>query len=186
VTSAEEALRAADAGVDVIAVQASAAGGHSATFTPDWVPAAKPLADLLAEVNHAVGLPKVAAGGLVDPDQVAAVIKCCAQAVMVGTALLLAPESGTSAAHRNALSNSDCDTVVTRAFTGRPARALPNAFLKAHNANAPLGYPAVHHLTRPIRRAGDPDYVNLWAGTGYRSAVELPAAQIMRDLTKAL
>jgi NAD(P)H-dependent flavin oxidoreductase YrpB (nitropropane dioxygenase family) len=137
-------------------------------------------------VSFTFGLPKVAAGGLVDPDQVAAVIKCCAQAVMVGTALLLAPESGTSAAHRNALSNSDCDTVVTRAFTGRPARALPNAFLKAHNENAPLGYPAVHHLTRPIRRAGDPDYVNLWAGTGYRSAVELPAAQIMRDLTKAL
>lgn len=185
VTSASEGLRAADAGVDVIAVQASAAGGHSATFTPGCVPPAKPLASLLAEVNHAVGLPKIAAGGLSSPDQVAAVIKCCAQAVMVGTALLLAPEAGTSQAHRTALSSSDRgDTVITRAFTGRPARALPNGFV--NHTDAPLGYPAVHHLTRPIRQAGDPEYVNLWAGTGYRSTVTSPAGQIMRGLTTDL
>ena len=189
VTCAEEALRAAEAGVDVIAVQASAAGGHSGTFAPERVPPAKPMAELLIEVNHAVGLPKIVAGGIVEPRQVAAAIRCCAQAVMVGTVLLLAPEAGTSDAHREALAEDRGDTVLTRAFTGRPARALPNTFLAAHQ-DAPLGYPALHHLTRPMRKAaaavGDPEYVNLWAGTGYRAATSRPAGQILRDLAVEL
>jgi nitronate monooxygenase len=109
---------------------------------------------------------------------------------MVGTALLLSPESGASAAHRSALSSVDHDTVVTRAFTGRPVRALPNAFLNAHGTAAPLGYPALHHLTRPMRKAaavaGNCEYVNLWAGAGYRSAAPKPAREVMCDLTAAL
>ncbi len=191
VTSPEEALQAVEAGVDVLAVQASVAGGHSGTLTPDRLPPATPLPALLAEIHHAVGLPMVATGGLCDPAAVAAALNGGAEAVMVGTALLLAPESGTSAVYRAALSGPDRgDTVVTRAFTGRPARALPNAFLQAHTTRAPLGYPALHHLTSPLRRAaaaaGDPEYVNLWAGTGYRAAIPQPAAEILRGLTADL
>ncbi len=190
VTSADEARRAADAGVDALVVQASAAGAHSGTFTPGRIPPAKPLAALLAEVDRAAGLPMVAAGGIAGPRQVADALAAGAQAVMVGTALLLAPESGTSAAHREALQSDRGATVVTRAFTGRPARALRNAFLDAHHAAAPSGYPAVHYLTRPMRKAaaaaGDPEYLNLWAGTGYRSAAPRPAAEILRDLAGEL
>ena len=40
-----------------------------------------------------------------------------------------------------------------RAFSGRPAGGLPNAFLAAYDGRGPLGYPALHHLTSPIRRA---------------------------------
>jgi len=190
VTSADEAVQAAEAGVDVLAVQASAAGGHSGTFTPGRIPQALPLPDLLAEIDKVVDLPTIAAGGIVEPGQVAAAIAGGAQAVMVGTVLLLAPESGTSHAYRAALRSERGDPVVTMAFTGRPARALPNAFLETHHAGAPLGYPAVHHLTRPMRKAaaaaGDPEYVNVWAGTGYRSATPRPAAQIMGDLAAEL
>ena len=42
VTSADEARQAAEAGVDVLAVQASAAGGHSGTFTAVAHPRAAP------------------------------------------------------------------------------------------------------------------------------------------------
>ena len=110
VTSAEEAHLAADAGVDVLAVQASAAGGHSATFTPHLVAAAAQLSALLPEINHAVGLPTIAAGGIADPGDVSAAIRSGAQAVMVGTVLLLSPESGTSATHRRALGDPDAAT----------------------------------------------------------------------------
>ena len=55
---------------------------------------------------------------------------------------------------------------------------------------APLGYPALHHLTSPIRRAaaalGDPEQVNVWAGTGYRQATDRPAAEILADLAAGL
>ena len=109
----------------------------------------------------------------------------------VGTVLLLAPESGTSAVHRAALGDpSRGDTVITRAFTGRPARALPNAFIATYDREAPAGYPALHHLTSPLRRAsaaaGDPERVHLWAGTGYRKAVDQPAETVLQGLAAAL
>jgi nitronate monooxygenase len=52
-----------------------------------------------------------------------------ADAVTVGTVLLRSNESGASAVHKAAIADATRgDTIVTRAFTGRPARALPNAF----------------------------------------------------------
>lgn len=54
VTSPAEARLAADAGADVLAVQASAAGGHSGTLTPEHVPASVPLTDLLGWIREAV------------------------------------------------------------------------------------------------------------------------------------
>jgi nitronate monooxygenase len=53
-------------------------------------------------------------------------------------------------------------------------------------AMAPEGYPAIHHLTSPIRKAaaaaGDPERINLWAGTGYRHATDAPAGEILKAL----
>jgi NAD(P)H-dependent flavin oxidoreductase YrpB (nitropropane dioxygenase family) len=77
-------------------------------------------------------------------------------------------------------------TVLTRAFTGRPARGIENRFIREHEAAAPLAYPEVHHLTAPLRAAaraeGDPDGLHMWAGETYELARELPAAQLAREL----
>ena len=132
-------------------------------------------------------LPVLAAGGTAGPDDVRAALDAGATAVMAGTALLLATEAGTSAVHRAALTDAASgEPLVTHAFTGRPARALPNAFLAEHDGHAPLGYPALHHLTSPIRRAaagsGDAGHANLWAGTGYRATRPAAAADIIRTL----
>jgi nitronate monooxygenase len=178
VTSPDEA-QLAD-GVDALVVQAPSAGGHSGTFTPSRPVAATPLADLVAAVRAVAGRPVLAAGGLANAPAVEAVLAAGADAAIIGTALLLADEAGTSAPYRSALAAADQDTVVTRAFSGRPARALPNDFIDRYDALAPAGYPAVHHLTSPIRRAaaaaGDPGRINLWAGTGYRHARAEPLA----------
>ena len=137
VTSAEEARIAADAGADMLAVQASAAGAHSGTLTPQRVPLAIPIAELIAQVRSAVTLPLVAAGGLATSADVAAVLRAGAQAAMVGTALLRADESGTSAAYQAALAGpSRGQTIVTRAFTGL-ARALRNEFTDRYSSCAP-------------------------------------------------
>jgi len=188
VTSVDEARLAAEAGLDALAVQAASAGGHSGTFTPDRPVERRPLVELVAAIRAAVQLPLIAAGGVAEARAVAAALHAGAQAVAVGTALLLAPEAGTSAAHRAGLTGRDRgDPVGIRSFSGRPAGGLANAFTAAHEGTAPLGYPAVHHLTRPIRRAaaaaGDPEYVNLWAGSGYRAIVERPAAETLRALS---
>jgi nitronate monooxygenase len=186
VTDLDEAGQAFEAGVDLLVVQAAAAGGHSGTFTPARVPAERALPELVREIRVGVGLPVLGAGGVAVADDVSAALAAGADAVVVGTALLLAHESGTSAAHRAGLAGASRTTTVIRAFTGRPARGLPNAFSEAYDAAAPIGYPALHHLTRPIRRAaaaaGDPERVNLWAGTGYHAARAAPAAEILRSL----
>ncbi|MDO3635425.1 NAD(P)H-dependent flavin oxidoreductase, partial [Mycolicibacterium arseniciresistens] len=59
VTSLEEAEAAAAAGVDMLAVQAAVAGGHSGTFTPDRMPSPLPIGELVAQVSGAVGLPVI-------------------------------------------------------------------------------------------------------------------------------
>ncbi|TKK91685.1 nitronate monooxygenase [Herbidospora galbida] len=191
VTSAEEARAAADRGVDLLAVQASAAGGHSGTLTPDRIPPEIPLPQLLGEVGAAVRLPLIAAGGIATPTAVGAALAAGADAVSVGTVLLRSDESGASAPHRDALADTRrrC-TVITRAFTGRPARGLRNEFTDRYTAEAPAGYPALHHLTSPIRKAaaaaGDPERINLWAGTGYHNAAAEPATRILTGLTRRL
>jgi nitronate monooxygenase len=187
VTSPDEARAAAEAGADLLAVQASAAGAHSGTWTPERIPDPVPLLELVASVRAETDRPIVAAGGLATPAEVAAILRAGAVAVMVGTALLRSDESGASAVHRAALADpSRRDPVVTRAFTGRPARGLPNTFTEKYGPIAPAGYPALHHLTSPLRKAataaGNPELVNLWAGTGYRHATTGPAGPILTGL----
>ena len=110
---------------------------------------------------------------------------------MVGTALLRTDEAGTTAPHRAALADpARGGTVVTRAFTGRFARGLRNDFTERYDGLAPAGYPAIHHLTTPLRRAaaaaGDAERLHLWSGTGYRGATEGPAGSVLARLAEGL
>ncbi len=185
VTSATEALLAEGA-ADLLAVQSAQAGGHFGTMTPRRPTPPLPLTDLVSSVRAVVPRPVIAAGGLGTAADVHRVLAVGAAAAMVGTALLRTDEAGTSATHRAALAERTRDTIVTRSFTGRPARGLRNEFIDDHDADAPLGYPALHHLTSPLRRAaaaaGDPERVHLWAGTGYRHATEESAAVALSRL----
>ncbi|MBP3082232.1 NAD(P)H-dependent flavin oxidoreductase [Mycolicibacterium fortuitum] len=187
VTCRGEAMIAAAAGADALVVQATTAGGHSGTFTPERPPEPLPIGELVASVTNAVDLPVIAAGGLGTAADIAEVLRAGASAAAVGTVLLLADESGASATHQAALQDSRrTETVVTHAFTGRPARGLRNRFTDTYTATAPYGYPALHFLTSPLRKAaaaaGDPELVHLWAGTGHRHARREPTEQILRRL----
>ncbi len=154
VTDPVEAVAAAERGVDVLLVQGEAAGGHSAVLDPRVPVRAVPLVELVRSVVAATPLPVVAAGGIGGAEDVGEQLAAGASAVAVGTAVLRTDEAGTSSTHRAALADAAFDrTVLTRAFTGRPARALANAFTRAH-PDAPLGYPALHppHAAAPDRR----------------------------------
>ncbi len=190
VTSEAEARRATELAFDALVVQSAAAGGHWGTLTPREPPQPVALPELIARIAGQGSPPLIAAGGLSSAGEVSAALLAGASAAIAGTALLLAPEAGTSSTHRAALLDPGAPaTVVTRAFTGRPARGLRNGFIDRHEAGAPLGYPAIHHLTAPLRRAaaaaGDAERLHLWAGTGYRAAREAPAGEILRELSGA-
>jgi nitronate monooxygenase len=186
VTDADEARRAVAAGAAMVVAQGGSAGGHSATTRPGSYRGDRGTAEVVREVRAAVGVPVVAAGGVGGAADVHALLAAGATAVQVGTMFLPATEAGTRPAHRAALGAAG-STVVTRAFTGQPARALRNRFTDEHTAEAPVGYPAVHHLTVPLRAAaaaaGDPHGLNLWAGTAFASARPAPAAEIVASLT---
>lgn len=188
VTNLDEARRSAAAGVDGLVVQSHLAGGHSGTWDPRRPPVETPLADLVTDVRHEVDLPVWAAGGIATPEDVDAVLAAGAEAAVVGTVLLRTPESGASQTYKDALAAGGTETVVTTAFSGRPARALRNAFVDSFDAQAPFGYPALHHLTSPIRKAaaarGDAGHLNIWAGAGHRHTTDAPAAAVLRRLAR--
>jgi NAD(P)H-dependent flavin oxidoreductase YrpB (nitropropane dioxygenase family) len=191
VTGPGEAERAADLGVDALAVQSAAAGGHWGTLTPAHPPEQLSLTELVVSVRAVAGLPIIAAGGLSTSKEIAAALQAGADAVAVGTVLIRSPESTASDVHKAALADpARTRRVLTRAFSGRPAGGLVNAFIQSYDAIAPLGYPAIHHLTSPLRMAaaaaGDPEPVSLWAGTGWRNATDEPVTEIMHRLCAAL
>jgi nitronate monooxygenase len=188
VTTVDEAELAAAAGADALIVQGTEAGGHQGIFAAD-APNQTPLLEALAAIRARLDLPLIAAGGIMSAADAAAAIDTGAAAVQIGTALLCTPEAATSAPHRAALlDHRYADTIITRAFSGRWARGLANRFALEH-ADAPNGYPQIHHLTRPLRaaatKAGDPDVPNLWAGTGWRAVTTDGAGAVVERLAAA-
>jgi nitronate monooxygenase len=183
VTSADEARLAEAAGADLLIVQGTEAGGHQGQFADD-APNRTPLLDALAAVGAASSVPMIAAGGVMTSADLRGVLAAGAIAAQLGTALLCTPEAGTSAVHRRALlERRYADTVLTRAYSGRHGRGLRNRFA---DFDAPAAYPEVHRLTRPLRAAaaaaGDDSVPNLWAGTGWASVQDAPAAEVVRAI----
>lgn len=187
VTSAEEAEQAAGV-ADVLVAQGAEAGGHRGSFADREDLPVLGLHELLPLVRARWSGGLVATGGIATAEAVAAALAAGADAVQAGSAFLLCPEAGTSEPHRIAL-QSGGETVLTRAYTGRLARGIRNAFFDAHDANAPVAYPEIHHVTAPLRRAarerGDASALNLWAGESYPLARAEPAADVVARLASA-
>ncbi len=111
-------------------------------------------------------------------------MKLGAAAVQLGTAFLPCPESGAPAVYKRALLEAKTDTtVITRAFSGRPARGIANTFIAmvAGNEHAILPFRQQNDFTRPMRNAaglkGVPDFISLWAGQGVARSRAMPAGE---------
>lgn len=187
VTSVSEAVVAASRGTDALVVQSRDAGGHRATSQSIDMPNDHGTVALVAAVRWVLEVPIVAAGGIMEASDVDDAFLSGASAVQCGTAFMLTPEAGTSAAVRAAYDDpAFTETVVTRSFTGRPARSLANRWT-AEFPEAPAFYPAVHQVTAPLRAAalaaGDTQRAHLWAGTGWRQARAEPAVDVVRRLS---
>jgi nitronate monooxygenase len=188
-TTVEEAHMLADAGVDVILAQGAEAGAHRGTFAGPFESAMVPTFRLVPSIRNAVSLPVIASGGIMDGRDISQALQLGASAAALGTAFLACPESGASETYKRAILAARTDaTVITRAFSGRPARGLANAFITkmTDKENMILPYPLQNILTRAMRTAaasrGDSGFLSLWAGTGVARARVLPAAELVKQL----
>ncbi len=188
-TTVAEARLLAEAGVDAIVAQGAESAAHRGTFAGPFESSMVPTLDLVRGIIAVDDLPVIATGGMMDGRDIAAALAAGASAAALGTAFLVCPESGAPDAYKRAILETARDTtVVTRAFSGRPARGLPNAFIRtlAGRENAILPYPLQNALTRAMRTAaaqqGKQEFLSLWAGQGVARARAMPAGELVARL----
>ena len=190
-TTVEEAVILDRVKVDAIVAQGAEAGGHRGGFPEDGASAMVGTIALVPQMVDAVSVPVVASGGIMDGRGIAAALALGASAVQMGTAFLTCEEAGVCEAYKAAvLGAHETDSVVTEAFSGRPARGVRNRFI-AEMANVePLPFPYQNSLTRPMRAAAsaqeNADYLSLWAGQGVRLARRKSGRDLVRALANEL
>jgi len=178
-TTVSEAKALEAGGVDAVIAQGSEAGGHRGSFLVDGDDGPVGTLALVPQVVDAVGVPVIAAGGIADSRQVAAVLALGAAAAQVGTAYLACPESGISDAWREAIAGASAEaTTITRSFSGRPARALANRATR--ELEGVLPYPAQMSLVAALR--DDQGFMPMFAGQSAAMARPVPAGELTREL----
>jgi NAD(P)H-dependent flavin oxidoreductase YrpB (nitropropane dioxygenase family) len=141
VGSTKQAVQVARDGADVVIAQGTEGGGHTGHVST--------LA-LLPQVLDAVDVPVVAAGGIGDGRGLAAALVMGCQGVWVGTRFLATVESGLADWQKaELLAAADQSPVISRAYTGKRFRLLPNRWTEAWEQAEvpPLGMPLQPVLT---------------------------------------
>ena len=181
--------RAQDAGVDVIVVQGTEAGGHTGK---------RATLPLLQEALTLTDRPVVAAGGIATGAGMAGALAAGAAGVWIGTPLLACPEALNSpAARARVQAAGGDDTVLTRAFDVAqrlawperwPGRALVNIFSREwHGRETDLARDLeVCRRVTEARRTDDLDLAPLYAGESVGLVTsERSATDVVRDLDAA-
>jgi nitronate monooxygenase len=188
-TSVDEARWLEEQGCDAIITQGFEAGGHRGMFLAEDVSTQIGTMALVPQVVDAVKVPVIAAGGITDARGTLAAFVLGAAAVQIGTAYLHCPEAQISPLYRQALKDAkDNETAITNVFTGRPARAIVNRFMREVGPMSDVApaFPLAAGALAPLRAksevAGSVDFTPLWSGQAAPLGRELPAAALTRQL----
>jgi enoyl-[acyl-carrier protein] reductase II len=179
----KHAVRAENAGADVVAAQGTEAGGHTGEIGT--------LA-LVPQVVDAVKIPVVAAGGIVDGRGVVAALALGAQGAVVGTRFIATHEATAAIQYRQALVRAEQDeTVRTRAYTGKPLRALKNPYIAKLEGDPKEMHPFPQQMMISSQRnvlgywrdQCDPANTCFPAGQGVGGFRDIkPAGEVLRDI----
>lgn len=189
-TTLAEAEALSESGVDAIVLQGAEAGAHRGSF----LPAADTMVGLFAlipQVSRKVQLPVIASGGIMEGRAISAAMSLGAVGVQMGTAFLLADESGASEAYKQAvLAAAPEDTQITRAFSGREARGIRNRFIREIESSSVQipDFPIQNRLTRPLRKHAAqlqlPDFLSLWSGQNGSLGRRMTAGELVDLLAR--
>jgi nitronate monooxygenase len=196
VVSDQEAMRAQDAGADLLVVQGIEAGGHPAGDLG--------LLPLLEEVLAVATVPVVAAGGIGGPRAVTAALAAGADAARAGTRFIAAAESRAHPRYKQALVAAGArDAVLTRSFSaGDPAETTQRVLRSALRAaeafpgespgevvlgGARVTVPRFSSHPPTEGSSGAIDAMALYAGQSAGGVTGVvPAAEIVADLVSRL
>lgn len=193
-TSIAEARAVAAAGVHMIVAQGWEAGGHRGMFDPDAPDERIGTIALTRMLVQELGLPVIAAGGIMDGAGIAAALMLGAVAAQLGTAFIATDESLADEGYRAALAGEAAHhTIMTRAISGRPARSLANCFTALGRDMPPNevpAYPIAYDLGKALHAAGkargEYGYGAQWAGQGAPLSRPMPAARLVATLAAEL
>ena len=190
-TTVREAIWLEERGCDAIIAQGFEAGGHRGIFLSDHADQQVGTMALVPQMVDAVKVPVIAAGGIADGRGIVAALALGASAVQIGTAYLFCPEAKITAPHRAALKAAwDDDTVLTRVFTGRPARGIVNRIVREVGAmsEAPPEFPLAGGALMPLRGKSEPagsgDFTPMWSGQAMRLGREMSTEELTRTLVR--
>jgi len=184
----DHARRAVDAGVDLVIVQGTEAGGHTGLV------ATMPLVPMVVDVVSG-RVPVVAAGGIFDGRGLAAALALGADGVWMGTRFIGTPEArGLPHYKERLLATGEDGTVISRAFSGKTMRVIKNettAYFEAHPEELKpfpeqlgIAFNKTFHLGGgPETEGVDPDREGYPAGqaAGAMDAL-IPAGDLVRQI----
>lgn len=203
VGSVDEAMAAAQAGVDAVIAQGVEAGGHVKATESIW--------DVLPRAVEAVRpTPVLASGGIGDGRAIARALQLGAQGVSLGTRFVASEEAWIHDVYKRRLVESRADdTFYGELFDlwwpNAPHRALKGKTYEEWNAAgrpSPGSRPGEGEIIGTFRRPssdlawpryasgmltpdfeGEPEYAPMWAGTSVGAIDEIkPAAAIVEEL----
>ncbi len=185
------AVRAVEAGCDIVVAQGTEAGGHTgqvATFP------------LVPQIVDAVGdrAPVLAAGGIFDGRGLAAALMLGADGVWVGTRFIATPEARTTPGYKEALIRAREDsTTISRAYSGKTMRVLKNKYTEWWESHPDELKPfpmqamrsiqdgAFHLALGPDAKDVDPDKECYPAGQGTGAIDEvIPAGELVHRFVR--
>lgn len=179
--SVRHAVKAAEAGCDVVIAQGTEGGGHTGAVAS---------VALWPQVVDAVDVPVIAAGGLFDGRGLAAALAFGCQGVWMGTRFIASLEAHAGQPYKDAIVGmTESDTVISRAFTGKTLRAIANETTKEWSTKEAKPFPLQVMDSVRENRLGpisgildvDPARQCLAAGQGGGGITEiLPCAEIVR------
>jgi NAD(P)H-dependent flavin oxidoreductase YrpB (nitropropane dioxygenase family) len=189
----EHAMKQVQAGVDVLVVQGTEAGGHCGEVTtmvlvPEVIEAIRPVRDV----------PVLAAGGIVTGRQVAAAIALGAAGAWTGSVWLTTEEAETAPyTVQKMLAATSRDTVRSKGRTGKPSRQLRSDWTDAWEKDAggpkPLPLPLQSVVSENVLRRidtlaengnkGAQALATYWVGQGVGLLNKVkPAREVVREM----
>ncbi len=176
-------------GVDLVVVQGCEAGGHRGTFLGKEEASLIELSKLIPLCTAKINIPVIAAGGIMHGKDIMAAIKLGAAGVQMGTAFLTCHESGIHDKYKKTLlAQVQDNTVLTRAFSGKLARGIRNAFTNCMETKKAsiLAYPIQNALTKRMRQKAKEmdavEFMSLWAGQAAPDCRAIGAAELVHQL----